>query len=140
MFEQTLPISSAADDLVLEKLPPVLRIQSITRLPFDGKHVLWRATHFHERATLTVEWLSRHVDVRLTSGSVVSVRWQGRPVSTAGAVRIARMVLLERPDPALNLFETIPYAWLRDRSLVQRAARLWDALPRAFQHLFTAVF
>lgn len=137
-FRTALVAPSA--DPVVDKLPPTLRIQSLARLPFDARHTLNRAVLFHERASLTVEWITRHVDVRLTAGSLVSVRWLGRPVSLNGAVRISRLVLLERPDPALNLFDTVPTAWVTERDLVKRAAALWALLPRSFGHLFNAVF
>lgn len=136
-YPMTLPPTAA--DLVIDKLPHCLRIQSIARLPFDDRHTLNRATLYHERATLTVEWLTRHTDVRLKVGSLVSIRWLGRPVSSRGAVRISRLVLLERSEAAINLFETIPNCWVRDRSLVRRASVMWFALSRGLQHLFNAV-
>lgn len=140
MTERTLIAATPALDMVVEKLPPILRIQSIARFPYAGAQVLNRAVLFHERASLTVEWVSRHVDVRLTAGALVSVRWLGRPRSFNGAVRIARLVLLERPDPALNPFQTVPRSWMTDRVLVRRAGALWELLPRSMQHLFNAIF
>ncbi|NMG27980.1 HD domain-containing protein [Aromatoleum evansii] len=140
MNEQQLPVPSAAKDLLVERLPLVFRIQSIARLPFDAKAIRTCATLFHERATIRVEWLSQHPDVRLTVGSLVSIRWSGRAVTFDGAVRIARLVLIEKPVPALNLFDTIPHRWLRDRELAKRGAALWKELPRGFQHLFNAIF
>lgn len=140
MSEITIPVPRTAPDLVLEKLPPLFRLQSIERLPFDARNIRNRATLFHERATLCVEWLSAHPDVRLTVGSLVAIRWYGRPVSFAGAVRIARLVPLDRPEPTVNLFETIPHRWLRERALATRGAALWAALPQGFAHLFNAIF
>lgn len=140
MDERRLPVPSAAPDLLLEKLPPIFRIQSIERLPFDSRNIRSRATLFHNRATLRVEWLSAHTDVRLTVGSLVSIRWCGRPVSFEGAVRIARLVLLEKPEPSVSLFETIPHSWMRDVDLAKRGAVLWQRLPRSFSHLFNAIF
>lgn len=140
MNEHTLPVPDAAMDLVVDRLPPVFRIQSIERHPFDEHNVRSRAVLYHDKATLTVEWLSRHVDVRLTVGALVSIRWCDRPVCLVGAVRIARLTLLEKPEPAVNLFETIPHGWLRDRDLARRGAMLWERLPRGFRHLFDAIF
>lgn len=140
MIEQHAPVPSAAPDRLPEQLPPVLRIQSIARLPFDERLTLSRAVLFHERASLTVEWLSRQADVRLTRGSLVAIRWQGRPTVRQGALRVARLILLERPDAATNLFHTVPTGWVADRDLVCRAAALWGQLPRPFAHLFNAVF
>ncbi|KAA3651085.1 MAG: HD domain-containing protein [Rhodocyclaceae bacterium] len=140
MNEQHVPVPRAGADIVVEKLPRVFRIQAIERLPFDQKSMRSCAALFHERATLNVEWLSKHCDVRLTVGSLVSIRWSGRPVSCNGAVRIARLVLLEQPEASINLFDTIPTAWVRDRELVQRGRAIWAALPRGFCHMFNAIF
>jgi 3'-5' exoribonuclease len=129
-----------AEKFVREHLPQIFRIQSITRLPGDGRHIKNRAVLFHERASLSVEWVSRQVDVRLQAGCLVSVRWLGRVLCAEGALRIARLVRLDRPDPALNLFDTLPSSWVIDRALVKRAAALWERLPRAFAHLFNAIF
>jgi 3'-5' exoribonuclease len=94
-------------DHVIDRLPPVFRVQSIERLPFDARNLLNVAVVFHERAVLRVEWLCRHPDSRLTAGSLVSIRWLGRPVSARlGAIRIARLVKLERPEASLNPFDT----------------------------------
>ena len=42
-------------DHVIDRLPPVFRIQSIERLPFDARNLLNVAVVFHERAVLRVE-------------------------------------------------------------------------------------
>lgn len=140
MGSQVAVLPPQGTDQVIAHLPGVFRIQSIVRLPFDGRGTLNRACLFHERAALTVEWVSRQVDVRLVAGALVSIRWQGRPVSLNGAVRVARIVLLERPEVAVNLFETVPSCWVADRELVRRAAFLWSCLPRGLGHLFNGVF
>lgn len=127
-------------DQVVDRLPTVLRIQSIARLPFDERHMLCQAVLFHEQAGLKVEWLCRQPDNRLTAGALVSIRWLGRPVSTTGAIRISRLVKLERPEASLNPFATIPHSWVKDRPLVARAAQLWEGLGRPLQHLFNAIF
>jgi 3'-5' exoribonuclease len=71
----------------------------------------------------------------------VSIRWLGRPVSARlGAIRISRLVKLERPEASLNPFATIPHSWVKARPLVARAAQLWEGLGRPLQHLFNAIF
>jgi hypothetical protein len=102
--------------------------------------VLSRATLYHDAATLTVEWSSRHADHRIVAGALVSIRWCGRPTSIGGAVRIARLAVLERPMPSLNLFATVLPSWVRDRALLKRAAKLWEALPLPYRHLLNAIF
>ena len=64
----------------------------------------------------------------------------GVPVVFLGAIRIARLCVVERATPAVNLFETIPPRWVADRDLVARASTLWGSLNRPFQHLVNTVF
>ena len=144
-MNEPIPLPAAAalppvDEQAVRRLPTIFRLQSIARLPFDDRHVLNRAVLFHEQAMLPVEWISARVDARLVAGALVSIRWLGRPVAVNGAVRIARLVALVRPDAGLNPFDTVPVAWVSDRALVKRAGMLWARLPPAFAHLFNAIF
>ena len=134
------PVPSTSGDPVPDKLPPIFRVQSIERHPGAHGDILNRAVLFHEQASLSVEWLTRHADIRLTRGSQVSIRWLGRPASCDGHVRISRLVLLERPEAETNLFDLVPHGWVADRELVARASALWEGLPRGFRHLFNAMF
>ncbi len=140
MNDQLIPRVASAPDPVIDKLPPIFRIQSITRLPGEAGHVINRAVLFHERASLSVEWSTRQGDVSLRAGSLVSVCWLGRPECLNGAVRISRLARLERAEPALNLFETVPASWVIDRDLLTRASALWHLLSLPFRHLFNAIF
>lgn len=140
MSDFLTPVGLPATDRLTRHLPSIFRIQSITRVPIDVRHVMNRVVLYHERASLTVEWPSRHVEVSLSAGCLVSIRWLGHPVSAHGAIRIARLVRLERPDPTINLFDTLPTSWVIDRALLKRAATLWLGLPRPFAHLFNAIF
>ena len=133
MHEIRTPVVVASPDRVIDKLPPIFRIQSLTRLPADSRHTFNRAVLFHHQASLQVEWVSRHVDVELKAGSLVSVCWQGRPACVDGAVRIARLVCLRSAEDTLNLFDTVPSSWGIDRDLIERGARLWNLLSRPHQ-------
>jgi 3'-5' exoribonuclease len=50
------------------------------------------------------------------------------------------LVLLERPEKSLNLFQTVPHHWAPDRALVKQAAEHWDCIPSTLQELLRAVF
>lgn len=140
MTEQFHSVPDLRADLVVERLPRIFRIQSITRLPFDDRHKLNRAVLYHESASLQVEWVSRHPDIRLVIGTLVSICWSGRPRCSEGAIRVARIFRLDKPEAELNLFATVPPGWVRERDLVRRAADLVETLPRHFRHLFNAIF
>ncbi|MCX7180544.1 MAG: hypothetical protein NTX56_17865 [Proteobacteria bacterium] len=124
---------------VPSSLPCMFRVETIEREPVDLVQHKMTARLFHEDQQLSVQWISRQVDVRIHKGSLVAIRWHGHPVAIDGTIRISRLVLMEIPTPSFNLFRTVPLAWVHNRDLVERAADLWEALPRGFQHLFNAI-
>ncbi|MFZ4539585.1 HD domain-containing protein, partial [Propionivibrio sp.] len=121
-------------------MPHIFRVVSIERFPHSGNGYQNRAMLFHEQAKLAVEWTSDKVDFRLVPGSLASLDMEGEVPATTDAVPITQLQLLELPVPTLNLFETIPPGWVRNRELVQRGLVLWASLPNYCQHLFNAMF
>ncbi len=124
----------------LDRLPRVYRLLSISRKQIGERRTLCAATIFHEKAALRVSWVAGTPDLRLKPGDLVSPRWPGAASYENGAIRIGRLVLLERPEPWLNLFHTVPHGWVDDRELVGQAATLVEALPRPYRYLFNAIF
>jgi 3'-5' exoribonuclease len=140
MSEHKFPVPPATPDPVPSQLPTVFRVLSITRVPApNSRNQVNEAVLFHEKASLRATWMTAHIDCRLRAGSLVSIRWMGKPTSCNGAILINRLVLLERAEPSLNLFDTIPSAWVKDRKLVERGRSLWGAMSRPFQHLYNAM-
>ena len=122
-------------------LPSIFRVLSVDRYPDDdARSFRFKAALFHEQAELSVTWRAQYVDTRIVCGSLVSIRWLLPTRSLDGSLRIARLVLIERPVPAVNLFHLTPRSWVKDRDWVLRASQVWEALPRGFQHLFNAIF
>ncbi|MGE5621465.1 MAG: hypothetical protein ACM3VY_00415, partial [Candidatus Bathyarchaeota archaeon] len=125
-YEKPSIDSAIPEDLIPAHLPPVFRLVKIdTVSAADGRSLTMTAVIFHERATLRVVWTSRQLDSRLQRGALVSVSWKGTPsVCQDGAVTIARLVPIAKPIWAVNLFDTVPPAWVKDRGLVARARSL----------------
>lgn len=140
MSEHLISLPVTRNDPVPERLPPLFRVSAYEHHPIQGDLTECTATLFHEQASLRVTWTSRHLDSRLHVGVLVSIRWLGCSTTFEGAVRVARLVLLEKPDASINLFSTIPSAWVPDRELVRQGNALLEWLPRNFVHLFNAVF
>jgi 3'-5' exoribonuclease len=139
--QQVVSLPSLAPDPLPSMLPLAFRVVSLTRIPVkDGHGIFNEAELFHEQASLRVCWMSHQVNTQIHKGSLVSICWLGKPVSVQGAVRISRLVILERAEPSVNLFRTIPATWVKDRTLVARAAGLWESLSRPCQHLLNAIF
>lgn len=129
---------SPSPDVLLETLPPILRIQSLSRL-LDGDKILNRATLYHRKATFCVDWITKQVDTRLHRSGLVSIRQAATTRCSDGATRIQRLLPVTKPLPSFNLFDTLLPGWVKDPNLAIRAATLWEALPRPLGHLVNAV-
>lgn len=138
--ETSLVMSPPIIDFAPAQLPAIFRVESVARYPTERHQIITRANLFHDRASLTVEWRSTHVDVRIVRGALVGVRWLNNRAHSKGAIPISRLVLLERAEAEVNLCHLVPPRWVQDRELVSRAAALLENLPRGFRHLFNAVF
>lgn len=121
-------------------LPRMFRLVSLDCQQEDERNVRLTATIYYEGAVLRVCWVARKSDARLKVGEMVSPRWSRNVAYEGSAIRINGLEPLMRPDSWLNLFRTIPFGWVEDRELVKRAAKLVDALPLTYRHLFNAIF
>lgn len=124
----------------LAMMPKLFRLTSIHQLAVDDRSTQCTATLYHDKASLKVSWNVSHPDLRLKSGDLVSPRWLGSTSCAGGAIKISRLVLMERPEPWENLFHTVPYSWVNDRDLVKQAAELIEGLPRSYRFLLNAIF
>lgn len=118
-------------------VPPVCRLTSIARQGVGGVFRMSAELCFGQHV-FPVSWQCSHPDVRLRPGVLVSPRYL---VSSGSAVgkRISRIVLLDRPERSVNLFETIPASWVRDGNLVARAVSIWEGLPLCFRELINTL-
>ena len=123
---------------VIELMPSTLRIQSIDRAPNPGGGIVNRATLYHRRATIRVDWITQHVDTRLHRYGLATIQHAQTVRSTNGVIRIDRLLPADRPLAHVNLFEMVLPEWIKDRNLVRRAAALWAELPRPLAHLVNA--
>lgn len=130
--------SAPAPDVLLDALPSVMRIQSLSRL-LEHDRIVNRAVLYHRKGSLCVDWITQHVDTRLHRHGLVSIRPAAGTRCSDGATRIQRLLPVTKPMPSFNLFETILPGWVKDQDLVRRAAVVWEALPRPLGHLVNAV-
>lgn len=124
----------------IDQLPGVFRITDISATPMmNGRGIEYQVKIFNERASMTVSYTRSQPDIRLKADMLVSVRWKLPVNSVDGAIQISRLVLLEQPIKGTNLFETVPYGWVKDRDLVKRAKTVMDALPDNLNHLIVSI-
>ncbi len=107
----------------------------------DGKKYRNSALLYRDGATTEVEWASTTLpDTRLKPGAIVSPRFCHTPIVGCGSMEVSRLVLLERPEAAINLFDMVPESWVANRDLLERASVLWNELPYYFQAMFNTIF
>lgn len=125
--------------MLIEQLPLIFRVVEIdSQETANGKHEIV-AEIFHENASLRVKWLADTYDARLKKGCLVSIRWKGQTVCELGAIIISRLVLVDQPPSGLNIFETVPIDWVKDRSLIQRAISVQSKMPHRYQKLINGI-
>ena len=138
--EQSQTSDSNADEDSRAGLPWIFRIVSIERRPL-ANHLKRNIAHlYHDQAAVSVTWDTTKVDERLSAGSLVSPRWSNKPLSEQGYLQIQRLLPVERASMHVNLFDTIPYEWMQERSKLKEAKVLMDLLPESFKCLFNAIF
>lgn len=124
----------------IDGLPRAFRIVSTSCVPStQGRGVTYRVELYHDRACVTVTFSRAHPDTRLRVNQLASVWWKLPLVSTNGAIQIASLVLLEYPIKGVNLFETVPPRWGRERQLLKQAKELLDLLPVNIRLIVTAI-
>lgn len=109
----------------LAMMPRVFRLTAIHHDQLDARHTRCTASLYHDQASVKVSWIASYPDLRLKSGDMVSPRWLGCTTSANGTVKISRLILMERAEPWENLFQTVPYGWVKNRELVKQAAPCW---------------
>ncbi|MGZ8271708.1 MAG: hypothetical protein ACXW1T_10860, partial [Methylophilus sp.] len=80
------------------------------------------------------------MDTRLSIGQLVSVRWKGRLSINTGNIVISRLVPIVSVQSHINLLDTIPIEWCKDRSLVNRASKLIELFSAHYRNVFNTIF
>jgi hypothetical protein len=126
--------------ILQEQLPLIFRITAIeTNELKDGTYEV-SATIFHEKAQLDVQWNCAVLDIGLSIGQLVSVRWKGKLATHSGKIVISRLVSADYVKAYVSLFDTVPHEWCRNRILIQRMAKLIELLSEEYKHVFNTIF
>ena len=120
-------------------LPWLYRVIGLSKVALPQGGFQFKAELFHEKATLAVTWISSKEDARIQAGSLVTPRWTSKAVCIQGQIIINRLLPVTSPSQ-VNLFDTVPYEWVSNRSIVQEAKQLVARLPDPFIKLFNGVF
>lgn len=60
--------------------------------------------------------------------------------SVNGSIEVNRLSLYSFPNRNVNLFDLIPFDWVKDRELIKRAKSIINLLPKPYLYLFNCIF
>ena len=118
----------------------VFRVTNIAREEIGNGQFRNEANLFCNQATIKVDWIDTALIGKIHIGQIVSPRFRSEPTYSNGCIRIYRLVVYERPMETVNLFNLIPFGWVKDRDVVKRGAALMEMLSEAHRLLFNAIF
>lgn len=73
------------------------------------------------------------------AGILVTPRWTSKTVCREGQIIVNRLLPVNIPGN-VNLFDTVPYEWVKDREVINQARVLVDGLPPQFIKLINGIF
>lgn len=120
--------------------PEIFRLEDIQCSPSEVGGFSFRASLYHDRASITVPFNYRKRNPGLKSGTLVSLRWLPEMQSHQGAEQVAGLTVLDYPAKNLhqkhqNPFQTVPHSWSVERRLVDCACGLWDVSSKDLRRL-----
>ncbi|WP_196802041.1 HD domain-containing protein [Thioalkalivibrio sp. ALE11] len=119
-------------------IPTAFRLCNLSE-DHDGAKHHYTADLHHDLVTVPVCWSSARENNALRKYTLV------RPFSVTreradSQIRIGGVSVLQRPEPQLDLFRTIPPSWNIHEGWLARFARLVDELPATYRSLINAIF
>jgi len=120
-------------------LPWLFRLVRLEQSKLANGCYRFQASLFHEKASIAVTWINSKADDRLAAGSLVTPRWTSKTVCTQGQIIVNRLLPVNMPSN-VNLFDTVPYEWVKDRQVINHARELIDGLPTHFIKLINGIF
>lgn len=129
------------DETTIAKLlsTKIFRVINIVREDIGNGKFRNEASLFSSQASIKVDWIETALIGKIHIGQIVSPRLSFGPKCNNGCIRICRLVVYEQPTDSVNLFDLIPYSWVKDRDVVKRGALLMAELSVAHRLLFNAI-
>ncbi len=120
-------------------LPWLFRLVRLEQAKLPNGGYRFQASLFHEKASIAVTWINSKADERLAAGSLVTPRWTSKTVCTQGQIIVNRLLPVNMPAN-INLFDTVPYEWVKDREVINQGRSLVNELPTHFIKLISGIF
>lgn len=114
-------------------LPEVVRVMTFSFEMYSQGWAEHLAHVYGDSDEMYLAWQRPFPEQRIQEGCLARVYWPTHLNIKDGVIDVVRLAPLEEPDGTVNLFETIPDEWLRNREIIDRATALIDQLPPAMR-------
>jgi 3'-5' exoribonuclease len=132
--------NDSPDEITSALLSKLFRVVEINSKQDDNNHFCKDAILLNDAISFKASWAENNSANSISQGDIVSIRALIPLKSLNGCVKISRLAKYQQPVSSINLFDTVPHSWVKDRGLVKRAAELINNLAEPHQLLFNAIF
>jgi 3'-5' exoribonuclease len=139
-FPEKTFLDNNHNEVASELLSRLYRVVEINSKLNDSNSFLNEAVLINDNISIKVSWIEKNSASCICQGDIVSIRVLLPIKSTNGCIQINRLAKYQQPVSSINLFDTVPHNWVKDRSLVKRASELINNLAEPHRLLFNAIF
>ena len=129
---------NAFQPVEIQVLQEHYRVTEINSQMISSDFYINVATFQANQTSIKASWISNK-DCSHYTNKIVSPMFSGAGFSPIGSLPADNVSLLTEPKP-INLFETIPVEWVKNRDVVIKARMLFDQLPNDYKLLFNSIF
>lgn len=120
--------------------PDVFCLEEISHTQCESGCYDYRATLYHDRASIFVTFIAVQPDLQLRRGCFVSVDWLPTVNSNHGAVKVGGPVVRSCATSNFNPFQSVPHTWCVDRHQIECARDLWEVSSKQLRKMLIATF
>lgn len=132
--------NNRVDEITVALLTKLYRVVDINSRLDDSKRILKGAVLLNDTVSINVSWVESNPTNSVCQGDIVSIRALLPLKSLNGCIEISRLVKYQQPMSSINLFDTVPHNWVKDRSLIKRASEIINNLAEPHRLLINAIF
>lgn len=121
------------------QLPSVFRLVHLSKVMTSGNCNIFNAKLYNESASIAVTWIS-DCDDKLQVGQLVYPDWMSQQISLEGCNIVQKLTTLKNPESGMNVFDTVPKNWVKDRRLINQARNIFASLSPEFALFANNIF
>lgn len=123
----------------IAELPSLFRLVHLSKVITSGDCNIFNAKLYNESASIAVTWIS-DCDDKLQVGQLVYPDWMSQQISLEGSNIVQKLTTLKSPKSGMNVFDTVPINWVKDRGLINQARDIFGSLSQEYALFANSVF